>query len=171
MFWEFVGANLPAILCALVGIGLLVLEAFLPGFGVAGVSGVVLEIAAVVLMYTSHGPMAAAVMALVDLTFAALALTLSMRSATKGRLSRSGMILNATEDTDAGYVASDDMQVFLGKEGETVSALRPSGIAVLEDVRMNVLSDGDFIPAGTKVRVTRVEGSRVLVRPVSEIKG
>lgn len=171
MFWEFIAENLPAVLCALVGIGLLVVEAFVPGFGVAGISGIALEIAAVALMYRSHGVMAAAVMGLVALTFAALALTLSMRSAAKGRLSRSGMILHATEDAEAGYVASDDMQVFLGREGEAVSALRPSGIAVLDDVRLNVISDGDYIPAGTKVQVTRVEGSRVLVRPINNRQG
>ena len=170
MFWEFIAANLPAILCAIVGVGLLILEAFMPGFGLAGISGIVLEVAAVVLMYFNRGAMAAAVMALIALSVAALALTLSLRSATKGKISQSDLILRATEDTEAGYVASDDMQVFLGKEGETVSALRPSGIAALEDVRLNVISDGDFIPAGTRVVVTQVDGSRVLVRPVGTTK-
>ncbi len=165
---EFIGQNLPAILCAIVGIGLLILEAFMPGFGVAGISGIGLEIAAIVLMYKNEGPMPAALMALVALSIAAIALTLSLRSAAKGKLSQSDLVLRATEDADAGYVATNDMKVFLGKEGETVSALRPTGIAALDDVRLNVQSDGDFIPAGTRIRVTRVDGSRVLVRPITE---
>ncbi len=165
---EFIGQNLPAIVCALVGVGLLVLEAFMPGFGLAGISGIVLEIVAVVLMYKRSGAMEAAILALIALTVTAVVLTLSLRSAAKGKLSKSEMVLHATESTEEGYVASDDMQVFLGKEGETVSALRPTGIAALDDVRLNVQSDGDFIPAGTRIRVTRVDGSRVLVRPVND---
>ncbi len=48
--WTFIAANLPAILCALIGVGLLVAEIFMPGFGVAGISGIILEIIAVYLM-------------------------------------------------------------------------------------------------------------------------
>ena len=163
---NFILQNLPAILCALVGVGLLVLEAFMPGFGRAGISGIAMEVAAVILMYRREGALPAVILSLVALSAAAVALTFSLRSAAKGKLSQSDLVLRATEDAEAGYVASDDMQVFLGKEGETVSALRPAGIAALDDVRLNVQSDGDFIPAGTRIRVTRVDGNRVLVRPV-----
>ena len=163
---NFILQNLPAILCALVGVGLLVLEAFMPGFGLAGISGIAMEVAAVILMYRREGALPAVILSLVALSAAAVALTFSLRSAAKGKLSQSDLVLRATEDAEAGYVASDDMQVFLGKEGETVSALRPAGIAALDDVRLNVQSDGDFIPAGTRIRVTRVDGNRVLVRPV-----
>ena len=163
---NFILQNLPAILCALVGVGLLVLEAFMPGFGLAGISGIAMEVAAVILMYRREGALPAVILSLVALSAAAVALTFSLRSAAKGKLSQSDLVLRATEDVEAGYVASDDMQVFLGKEGETVSALRPAGIAALDDVRLNVQSDGDFIPAGTRIRVTRVDGNRVLVRPV-----
>ena len=163
---NFILQNLPAILCALVGVGLLVLEAFMPGFGLAGISGIAMEVAAVILMYRREGALPAVILSLVALSAAAVALTFSLRSASKGKLSQSDLVLRATEDAEAGYGAGDDMQVFLGKEGETVSALRPTGIAALDDVRLNVQSDGDFIPAGTRIRVTRVDGNRVLVRPV-----
>ncbi|MBR5345694.1 MAG: hypothetical protein IK127_07695 [Clostridia bacterium] len=164
---EFIGQNLPAIICALVGVGLLVLEAFMPGFGLAGISGVGLEIAAVVLMYNREGTMPAAILALVALSAAAVALTFSLRSAAKGKISQSDLVLRATEATEAGYVASDDMQVFLGKEGISRTTLRPTGVAEFDGVRLNVLSDGEFIPPETPVKVMRVEGSKLFVRPVS----
>ncbi len=162
--WDNILIALPAILCALAGIGLLIAEAFMPGFGVAGISGIVLEIVAVWLMYRAHGLMAAAVLFLIALSVAAVALTISLRSATKGRLSRSGMILNATENSDEGYVASEDMQVFLDKEGTVLTTLRPTGIAEFDGVRLNVLSDGEFIPPDTAVKVIRVEGGKLFVR-------
>jgi membrane-bound serine protease (ClpP class) len=33
------------------------------------------------------------------------------------------------------------------------------------NARVDVLTEGDFVPAGTPVRVTRVEGARIFVRP------
>ncbi len=166
MFWEFIVANLPAILCAFIGIGLLIVEAFMPGFGLPGLSGIALEVAAIVLMYMRQGAMAAAVMALVALSVAAVALTLSLRSAAKGRISQSDLVLRATEDAEAGYVAGDDLQVFLGKEGIVRTTLRPTGVAEFDGVRLNVLSDGEFIPPGTAVKVIRAEGNRLFVRPI-----
>ena len=168
MVWDFIVSNLPAILLALTGMALLVTEAFMPGFGVAGISGIALEIIAVILMYhRTQSVMAASVLFLVALSVAAVAMSISLRSATRGRLSRSGMILNAAETAEDGYLASSDMQLFLGKEGSVVTALRPTGIAEFDGVRLNVLSDGEYIPPDTGVKVVRVEGSRLFVRPVS----
>ena len=39
--------NLIMIICFVVGSGLVITEAFIPGFGVAGISGIILEIVAV----------------------------------------------------------------------------------------------------------------------------
>lgn len=80
----FLEVNWPYILCMLAGVGLLILEAFLPGFGAAGFSGIVLEIAAVVLVWLqTKSFIAAALMLLIGLVVAATALTLSLRSAAK----------------------------------------------------------------------------------------
>ena len=52
---EFIVANLPMVICFLVGIGLMVLECFLPGFGLPGISGVVLEVISVAMAWNNHG--------------------------------------------------------------------------------------------------------------------
>ena len=52
---EFLAANLPIVICSIIGVGLLVLEAFMPGFGIAGITGIILETVAVVLTYLKHG--------------------------------------------------------------------------------------------------------------------
>lgn len=164
---EFIAANLPIVVCFILGVGLLVLEAFMPGFGIAGISGILLEVIATALTWVSHGPMAALGMTLVILSLIAIAISMSLRSATNGRLSRSKMILKDTESNEAGYRSTQDMEVFLGKEGATTTVLRPAGIAEFDGVRLNVVSEGEFIPAGTTVRIVRVEGSKILVRPVT----
>ena len=65
----------------------------------------------------------------------------------------------------ADYVASEDHRSLLGARGEAVSFLRPAGVARFGELRVDVLTEGEFVPAGTPVRVTRVEGARIFVRP------
>ena len=163
---EFIAANLPILICFVVGIGLLVLEAFMPGFGLPGISGIVLEIAAIVLTWFGHGPVAALGMTLVILSIIAIAISVSLRSATKGKLSKSKIILHDAETDAAGYRATQDMEVFLGREGVTTTVLRPTGIAEFDGVRLNVVSEGDFVQSGTAVQIIRVDGGRILVRTI-----
>ena len=48
-------------------------------------------------------------------------------------------------------------------EGVAVTVLRPAGMAEFDGVKLNVVSDGEFIPEGERVRVSRVEGNRIVV--------
>lgn len=163
---EWIAVNLPLLVCFLVGIGLLVLEAFMPGFGLPGISGIVMEIVAIALTWVNHGPVAALGLTIIVLSLIAIAISMSLRSATKGRLSRSKIILKERESNEAGYRSAEDMQVFLGKEGETTTVCRPTGMAEFDGVKLNVVSDGEFLPAGTRVRIVQVEGSRIVVRVI-----
>ena len=163
---EWIAVNLPLLVCFLVGIGLLVLEAFMPGFGLPGISGIVMEIVAIALTWVNHGPVAALGLTIIVLSLIAIAISMSLRSATKGRLSRSKIILKERESNEAGYRSAEDMQVFLGKEGETTTACRPTGMAEFDGVKLNVVSEGEFLPAGTRIRIVQVEGSRIVVRVI-----
>jgi membrane-bound serine protease (ClpP class) len=51
--------------------------------------------------------------------------------------------------------------------GTAASYLRPAGIASIDGQRVDVLTEGEFIAAGTAIRVVRVEGARVFVEPVT----
>ena len=163
---EFITANLPIIICFVIGIGLLILEAFMPGFGAPGITGVILEVITLVLTWFEHGPVATLGMLLIVLLVLAIAISTSLRSITKGRLSKSPLIHSNTESNEDGYRSIQDLAVFMDKEGTATSVLRPTGIADFEGVRLNVSSEGDFIPAGTKVRIVKVEGAKILVRAI-----
>lgn len=163
---NFCVANLPIIICFLLGIGFLILEAFMPGFGAPGITGVVLEVITLVLAWNAHGPMATLGLLLIVLATLAIAISTSLRSLSKGKLGKSTFILNETESNEAGYRTTEDMQVFVGREGTASTVLRPTGIADFDGVRLNVSSEGDFIAAGTKVRIISVEGHKILVRTI-----
>jgi len=165
---EMILANLPILICFLLGLILLIIEVFMPGFGVPGITGIVLEVASIVMTYLSHGGVAALGITLIILAMIAIAVSLALRSVNKGRLSKSAMILNQTESVEDGYIATRDMEVFLGKEGVTITVLRPTGMAEFEGVKLNVQSDGEYIAKDVRVRVQRVDGARVTVSRLPE---
>lgn len=65
------------------------------------------------------------------------------------------------------YVTSSDFSLLVGKSGTAASYLRPAGVALIDGERVDVLTQGEFIPEGSPIRVTRVEGARIFVEPVS----
>ncbi|MBR6667363.1 MAG: hypothetical protein IKL25_03255, partial [Clostridia bacterium] len=89
---EFIAANLPIIICFLIGIGLLILETFMPGFGAPGITGIVLEVITLVMTWIEHGPVATLAMLLIVLLVTAIAISVGLRSITRGRLSKSSLV-------------------------------------------------------------------------------
>lgn len=56
----------------------------------------------------------------------------------------------------------------VGAEGVAATALRPSGFVEIGDDRVDAVSAGSFMEPGTRVRVTYVEGNRVVVEPTAD---
>lgn len=153
--------NLIMILCFVVGSGLLVLEAFIPGFGVAGIFGVILEVVALWATWRLHGLSVALLALLGVLVLIGVVVFLSYRSAMNGRISRSPLVLKETESA----AAPESPDQWVGQEGVAVTALRPAGEIEIGGVRLNAASGGDFIPKGTAVRVTGAEGDHLVISP------
>ena len=154
-------AHIPALVMMIAGFVLLVIEMYIPGFGLAGISGTILMIGGIAAMQPS--PLQALLLTLISVILLGIAFSLAMHSISKGRLSRSKLVLNEAlgkKDPAEG----EDLSYFIGKLGTTHTALRPAGIAEFDGVKLNVVSDGDFVGAQRPVRVERVEGNRIVVR-------
>ena len=159
-------SNLPTVLCLIVGIGLLILEVFLPGFGLPGISGIALMLASVALVWVNYGAVAGLVVMVAALALAGLAITASLKSAAKGKLGNSALVL---PDVDmSGIDESAELKELIGREGVTDSVLRPAGIVEFDGVRLNVVSEGGYIEKGAAVRVDKIEGNRIVVRKVNK---
>lgn len=160
---EMLVANLPMILCLLLGAGLIIVEVFLPGFGLPGISGIVLVGVGTILAGMHFGALVAVGILLVIIAVLAVLISWVLRSAASGSMSASELFLH---EKDA-IGAQTDMQAFVGKRGRTMSVLRPAGISDFDGVRLNVVTEGGFIDNGTDVEIIRVEGSRIVVRPTA----
>lgn len=166
-FAEFIaGFSLPVVICLIAGIVLLIIEMFMPGFGLAGGLGIVCLVAAVVLRAESVP--AAMWMIVSVLVIVGLLLLIFLRSATKGSLSKSDLILKDKLEKEQGYMSTEDMEFFVGHKGTALTVLRPSGMADFDGVKLDVVSEGEFIPALADVQVVRVEGRRIVVRQIEK---
>jgi len=153
-------ANMLHIGLFVLGILLMVLEIFLPG-GIAGTIGV-LSIASGLVMAAYDTQQGLASLGIAALVTAAVTYFLIRRFGMKGLLSR--FVLRDEQKNEAGYVASKDQSDLLGKTGIALTPFRPAGTAKIEGKRVDAVTTGSYIPAGTRVVVVLVEGSRVVVQ-------
>jgi membrane-bound serine protease (ClpP class) len=158
------------------GLVLLILEIFvIPGFGVAGISGIALIVASLVLsmqgfvipsfewqknIFRRNLFVVGAGVVSSIAAFSVLAYSLP-----KLRLF-SHLTLETSQTADAGYTVQspDESSLLVGKIGTAVTTLRPSGKAMFDDELMYVETEGEFAEAGVKVEIIEVSGNRIVVR-------
>lgn len=168
--WIVQLAGFEELLLVLVGIVLVVVEVLvIPGFGIAGVAGIIALLAGVTMSLLGDGASMDAVgnaLTRVAISlFIAIGLGLVlMRTMTRSPFARR-LVLESDMDAQDGWESTPDADhQLMGVVGKTITQLRPSGIANLGGARVDVVSDGELIDPGTEVIVTRVDGNRVVVR-------
>lgn len=156
-----------------IGVVLLLAEIFIiPGFGVAGISGLILVVgslfAAIVgnvgLQFPSTHELATAILTMAFTLVLLIVLMFSLGRYLPRSQRFHQLVLAPELSSISGYVSADTVATLKGKSGRTLTPLRPSGAADIEGERIDVIAAGEFIPAGTSVEVVRVRGSRVEVR-------
>ncbi len=145
----------------LLGVILLVIEVYAPGFGLPGLAGL-LFCAAGIAMFANTWAQAAIAFSIIAAIVAA-AFGFTLYSASKGRLSRSKLILNDAVTEKAGYADFDALEDWVGKQGIAISPLRPAGVAEIEGKRLDVVTRGEFLAEGEAVRIAQVQGRQIIV--------
>ena len=143
----------------LVGAALLLLETVLPGM-IAGIAGFGCLVAGVVVAYLNFDVRTANLVFLavvVGLTAGALCW---FKFFPQSRLAK----LFISQRT-VGDIGTEKPEL-LHQTGTAFTSLRPSGTAVINGKRVDVLTEGPFIERGSPIKVVEVEGARVVVRAV-----
>ena len=86
------------------------------------------------------------------------------------RLFRSGIFLGMRTDRAIGYESAERRTDLIGTEGVAATDLRPSGVGILRDERVDIVSESEWIEEGTPVRVVSAEGYRQVVRPIHDTR-
>lgn len=145
------------VLLLVVGVVLLFLETFLPG-GVAGVVGFLCLLAAVVAGYRHLGPQGGTLLLAAVMAGGVAGVWAWLRYFPESRAAARFISRSASGDT------GPDLSALQGVSGHALTQLRPSGVAMLDGRRVDVVAESALIEKGAPVRVVQVEGSRVVVR-------
>ncbi len=158
----------------MVGAGMVFLAVevlIVPGFGLFGVLGIFGVLGGVYLSLLGSIP------TMRDITTAAGILSTSLllimvvawavlRHLPKSRhLYRSGVLLGAATDSESGYQSALKRPDLVGITGVAITDLRPSGVGLFDDERIDVVSESEWIEEGTPIEIVRADGYRHLVRP------
>ncbi|MBL8745669.1 MAG: hypothetical protein JNK58_04840 [Phycisphaerae bacterium] len=157
---------------ALLGASLLlvVLEAFVPSGGIIGMTAAVAAIAGIVVFWRVSpgwgitGMLLMLVLAPISLNFA---LRLMPHTPMGKRLILSEDSESQRRRSTLEQAQSAQEQALLGAVGSALTSMRPIGTIEIDGTRIEALAEGGVIEAGTRVRVTSVEGSQVKVRAVA----
>ncbi|MEO2090365.1 MAG: NfeD family protein, partial [Gemmataceae bacterium] len=183
VFWAWTGFSgqlaVLAGLLFLLGLILILLEVFvLPGFGVAGIIGIILMLGSLALVtvdkipesgkdWVAFGGQVAKLMFL--LIGAGVGSFLIARYLPKVPYANR-MVLAPTADREATdptiLPGAAQAANLLGAIGVATTVLRPAGTVQFGDEFVDVVSDGGFIAPGTRVQVVEVEGTRIVVKEV-----
>ncbi len=159
------------ILIILIGIILTALEIFvIPGFGVAGISGIILITGGLIISLLdntnfnfediSTNQINKSVLTVVcGLVFGFVAMIWIST-----RIGQKGMFRKIALNTDLeNAISSPDLRSLTGKEGITATILRPSGKVLIDNEYYDGISESGFIEKGRKVKVVKFENAQVYV--------
>ncbi len=143
------------------GIVLLMVEALMPGFGVAGISGLVLVLASVVMISSSFFQ---AMLILIGTIAVAILLIVTLYKLGYGKGYMKSIILSTEQKNEKGYVSAKGYEEYLGMRGTVLTPLRSAGTVLIDGKRIDAVSEAEFIDKDIEVEVIKIEGSRIVVR-------
>lgn len=176
LYLEGLAANWEIIIFV-IGLILIALEIFVvPGFGITGISGIILAFSGLVLSLIRNVDfsfdqvnmddlMVALVTVFIGTTVGiGLAIYLSQKMFTTRTGQFSHLSLHEVMSLKDGYLGVDPQLNYLkGKKGMAVTTLRPSGKINIEGKIYDALAEAGMIDKGTSIVVTKVEAAQLYV--------
>ncbi len=143
----------------------MVAEVFFPSFGVLSILSGILVVSTVFFSF-EHGMGVGLTFLLGVLISAPLILFLAFRFFPKTPMGKAFLLNGPSFDPKKALPREKGILALVGKEGKTVTPLRPSGTVEVEGVRWDAMTRGEMLDADLPVRVLRVEMSQLVVEPI-----
>ncbi len=136
-----------------------VTEIFIPSLGILTLIALSLFIYSLYIVYTSLSTTVGVIFTIIDITMIPVILVMGMKI-----LASSPLALKHELSQKDGVVSQkEDLEKYVKMKGVSVTDLRPAGIAEIDSQRLDVVTDAEYIDAGTSVIVTGVTGNRIVV--------
>ncbi len=96
----------------------------------------------------------------------AIIVYVSGRSPAKNTTVLDDLVLGERQKNIDGYTGTIDKRKYLGAIAVCITDLRPAGTVKIENTPLDVVTEGNFLKKGSKVKIINVDGSRILVRQI-----
>ena len=153
-----------AIIIFIAGLLLVAIELVVPGFGIPGIGGIVAMFISIVLAMGSLER--ALVSILIALGLTAIAGFILIKYGYKNPYVDK-IILSTKQENKEGYTSTLDKRGLLDATGIALTDLRPAGTIEVGDIRLDAVTEGQFIGRGSSIKIVKIEGYRVVVREYS----
>lgn len=153
-----------ALLLLGLGLALIVAETLIPSFGLLGTLAAIAIIAGGYVAFRADVDTGLTYL-LISGVLIPLSVMAGFKYLPKSPLAR--ILMASGPSFEDGRATDQRDSDLLGAEGVVEAQLRPAGVVRIAGRRVDVVSRGNMIEAGTRVRVVELEGNRVVVAPVS----
>ena len=166
------------IILFIVGIILIAVEIFaIPGFGVAGISGILLVVTGLTLsmvdsvildgQLVNFDGLVQSFFIVITAFFISLISSIWLSKLMFTTTIFGHLALDSVQNHDEGYSTSDDKyKNMINKLGVAQTNLRPAGKVIIEDEYFDATANSGFIEKGSKVKVTKYETAQLFVTKV-----
>lgn len=163
-------ASIGEILIFVIGVILLLLEIFvIPGFGILGILGITFIIGGLFLGLlsdfdlTGWDTISTAIIQLALSLLGTFIVGLILLKFLPKSTMLNKLVLQEKVSSKSGYADKEVFENYIGLEGQALTDLRPSGAAIINGKRIDVVTEGDYINHGSDIIVKSVEGSKIVV--------
>jgi membrane-bound serine protease (ClpP class) len=166
-------ASVIEILMFIIGVALILLEIFvIPGFGIAGISGIILVFTSLFFSLVGGDPFLdfelvsrAIIQLSISLVLALVLIFVLAKYLPKTSIFNK-FVLSVSEKSGGGFSYHSIAKNLIGAEGIALTTLRPAGTAKINGKRVDVVTESEYVEKGKKIKVLAVDGIKVLVKEV-----
>ena len=142
-----------------IGILVIIAEIFIPSFGLLTVIALSVLFYSLYLVFTTISTTAGMIFTGLDIALLPVLIIFGMKILARSQLS----LKRELSKQDGVASQRQGLENYLHMKGISVTDLRPSGMAVINSQRLDVVTDGEYIDAGTAIVVTGVTGNQIIV--------
>lgn len=159
----------------ILGIALIIVEMFvIPGFGIFGISGIILIIASLFLGLISDFPIInfeiieeAIIQLAISLILTIIIIMILWKYLPKTQMFKK-LVLSDNIEGKSGYSTYEKYNHLLNQEGIAHTDLRPAGVGIFENHKIDVVTEGDYIVKNSGIKVIHIEGSKIVVEKIQD---
>lgn len=153
------------IIVLVIGVVLIGVEFYLPGFGFPGISGIICALAGIFL--AGRDTSERILIGAITIVVVAIMLVISM-FLFKSKKVKSPIKLDTDLPGKNLFIEENDAKHLVGKKGVALTDLKPSGKGEFDSVKLDILSEGAFIKKGADISVSEIKNNKVFVVEVNK---